>query len=170
MQAGFTETRSRGDDSSIALRVETAFVQHGEVARSERGNSIGIGLNVVDQNHGIQPEQPGQLLSIYHPREVRRLATGVAHGSGNAKARTRDGKLLGLNELSNDLVRARIASTGIGGLRRGLQTPLLGGEESQPRVRSSAVARQDHSSGLRHWWPSCSIRSRASWGPQVPAG
>ena len=102
---GFPESGAGGDDRHVARRLGRARVEHGEVARTQLADTVGIGHEVVDEEGGLETEAPGQGVGVDFPREIDQADATSAHRAGQSEAREIDRIALGLEELGNELVK-----------------------------------------------------------------
>src|SRR5204862_1608057 len=91
VHAGLAETGAGRDQRRVAARVDLAFAQRQEVLVRERGETVGVGLEIVDESHRSEIELARELARVDDPRQVRRATDAAAD-------RTRDAEAGGVDE------------------------------------------------------------------------
>ena len=167
--AGLAETGPSGDDREAAVGLRRTLVEDGEVLRPKHSDPVGIGLEIVNQQHALEAQTARELARIHHPGQVRRHGAPVLDRPGNAETRALDLDAVLCYKLRNDFFQAGMLLAGIVLLPSGGQAFALHLEPCQPGVGAPDVARQNHESISLQWFPSRSSRSCASLGPQAPA-
>src|SRR5207249_3611571 len=104
---------SGGDDRKTALRLGRALVEHHEVLRGERRDSIGVGLEVVDEEHGLDAQPVRHSTGVHHPGQVGRYRAPVLDRSGNTETSAVDFNPAFSDKLGDNLFQAGVPLAGI---------------------------------------------------------
>src|SRR5262249_55912400 len=124
--------------------------------RVEGAEAPRVGLEVVEEQHLVEPERRAQGACVHRPGEVRHLYATVAHRPRDPEGRGVRSRRMHREKGAEHLLERRVRGTRVD--LEGLGRAHVAVEERKPRVRGADVAREDQLWITSSAWPPNSLR------------
>ena len=145
-EPGFAEAGAGGDHPPVAGGVRRTRVQLEHVLRSEHRDSVGVGLEIVQQPGPGDAQMAGEVARVHHPGKVRGLTAAVLHRPRHPHTGEVHRGPVPRHERLDDFVEGLVVAA-----REGLLDVRLAAaarlEEGQDGLRAADIAREDHGGG-----------------------
>src|SRR5215469_251217 len=143
-QSRFSQASTGRDHSTVALGSGRSRCEHLEIFCTQLGESVSVGLQIVNEVNLAQAEFPLKHLRIDDPRQVWRFNAPFTHRPSNAEASGRDIVLILASEFKYSSIQTPIAVTLLDLFNDRAQTSVFLLKVSKSRAGTADVTREDH--------------------------
>src|SRR5712675_1899514 len=114
-ETGLTETGAGGNDSGIAGGAGSPRGENQQVLRTQRRETPGVRLQVVEQADGRKAEKRRDSRRLDHPGKIGGPNDAALDRAGDPEAGARDRAGMLLPEAQDDLLETGVLAAGVGG-------------------------------------------------------
>src|SRR5215470_4984835 len=109
----FSKASARGDDNLCRFGIWLTRINHFEVGRFHHTDAVRGGLQIVQQTHAAQLEEPGQRSAVDHPWQVRSANRIVDHRPSDSEGSGSDFSPVRAEKVVGDVLQTGIFVAGV---------------------------------------------------------
>src|SRR5690348_2483656 len=113
IEHGLAQTCARRNDDSVTFRVRRARLQNGEIIRTESGDAVAVGFEIIDDDDLGDADARGEALDFDAPGKICGADDAFVDGPGDANSCGFGFGLLRGEEFADDVFESGVIAAGI---------------------------------------------------------